>query len=98
VNGLLERYRIARVAADPPPVAAAAVAAGWKGVVYVRLHGSPRIYWSRYDERYVARLADTVRSIPSADEAWCVFDNTASGAAIENAWQLHEHVTVPAPG
>jgi Protein of unknown function DUF72 len=59
-----------------------------------RLHGSPRKYWSRHDESYIATLAETVRSIPSADEVWCVFDNTASGAAIENAWQLHERVFV----
>jgi uncharacterized protein YecE (DUF72 family) len=27
----------------------------------------------------------TVRSIATGAEVWCVFDNTASGAAIENA-------------
>ena len=43
---------------------------------------------------YIATLADTVRSIPSAEEVWCVFDNTASGAAIENAWELRERLTV----
>jgi len=99
VDSLLEGYRISRVAADPPPAPAAAVPAGWPRVAYFRLHGSPRKYWSRYDERYIANLADTVRSITRAEEAWCVFDNTASGAAIENAWQLHERATVnPAPG
>ena len=94
VTSLLEDYRISRVAADPPPVSAAAVPAGWPRVAYFRLHGSPRKYWSRYDEDYIATLADTVRSIRGAREVWCVFDNTASGAAIENAWQLHERVTV----
>jgi uncharacterized protein YecE (DUF72 family) len=99
VNSLFDSYRISRVAADPPPGPAAAVPAGWPRVAYFRLHGSPRMYWSRYDEHDIAILADTVRDIPCADEAWCVFDNTASGAAIENAWQLHEHVTVnPALG
>ena len=39
---------------------------------------------------YIATLAATVRSIPTAEEVWCVFDNTASGAAIENAWELRE--------
>jgi uncharacterized protein YecE (DUF72 family) len=47
VASLLERYGIARVAADPPPVAAAAVPAGWPCVAYFRLHGSPRQYWSK---------------------------------------------------
>ena len=64
-----------------------------RGVAYFRLHGSPRKYWSRYDENYIATLAATVRSIATAEEVWCVFDNTASGAAIENAWELRERVT-----
>ena len=97
-DALLDGYRVSRVAADPPPVPTAAVPAGWPRVAYFRLHGSPRTYWSRYDEQYVARLADTLRSNPGAEETWCVFDNTASGAALENACQLHELVTVDARG
>jgi uncharacterized protein YecE (DUF72 family) len=53
---LFEGYRMSRVAADPPPVPAAAVPAGWPRVAYFRLHGSPRKYWSRYDENYIAML------------------------------------------
>jgi len=97
VSALLEGYQISRVAADPAPVPAAAVPAVWSRVAYFRLHGSPRTYWSRYDEHYIAALADTVRGIPSAEEVWCVFDNTASGAAIENAWELRERLTVDSP-
>ena len=67
--------------------AEAAVPAGWPRVAYFRLHGSPRKYWSRYEEDDIATLATGARSIPSAEEVWCVFDNTASGAAIENAWE-----------
>jgi len=26
---------------------------GWHGIVYYRLHGSPRTYWSRYDADYI---------------------------------------------
>jgi uncharacterized protein YecE (DUF72 family) len=54
------------VAADPPPVPAAAVPAGWPGVAYFQLHGSPRKYWSRHDENDIGTLAMTVRSIPTA--------------------------------
>jgi uncharacterized protein YecE (DUF72 family) len=93
VAPLLERYRVSRVAADPPPVPAAVVPAGWPGVAYFRLHGSPRKYWSRYEDGYLATLAATARSVPDAEEVWCVFDNTARGAAIENAWELCERVT-----
>jgi len=92
VNALLDRYRISRVAADPPPVPSAVVPAGWPRIAYFRLHGSPRTYWSRYDEHYIATLVDTVRSMSSAEAVWCVFDNTAAGAAIDNASQLHERL------
>ena len=92
VASLLEDYDISRVAADPPPVAVAAVPAGSRRVAYFRLHGSPRTYWSRYDENFIATLAVTLRNVPTGAEVWCVFDNTASGAAIENAWDVRERV------
>jgi uncharacterized protein YecE (DUF72 family) len=97
VASLLNRYEISRVAADPPPVPEAAVPAGWPRVAYFRLHGSPRTYWSRYAEGDIAALAATVRSVATAEEVWCVFDNTASGAAIENAWELRERLNVDSP-
>jgi uncharacterized protein YecE (DUF72 family) len=93
VASLLEDYGISRVAADPPPVSVAAVPAGSSRVAYLRLHGSPRAYWSRYDEHFITTLAATLRNLPTGSEVWCVFDNTASGAAIENAWELRERVT-----
>jgi uncharacterized protein YecE (DUF72 family) len=34
------------------------------------------------------QLADALQRVPSTADAWCIFDNTASGAALENAWQL----------
>ena len=97
VSALLDRYGISRVAADPPPVPEAAVPGGWPRLAYFRLHGSPRKYWSRYDENTLARLATSVRSISAAAEVWCVFDNTASGAAIENACELRERLNVETP-
>ena len=45
---LLKEFRIARAAVDPPIVAAAAKPGGWDGLIYFRLHGSPRIYYSEY--------------------------------------------------
>ena len=92
VNALLDRYRIARVAADPARVPEAAAPAGWPRLAYVRLHGSPRTYWSRYDADYIAALETTLRSLPAAEAVWCVFDNTAAGAAVENAWELCERL------
>jgi uncharacterized protein YecE (DUF72 family) len=92
VASLLDRYRISRVAADPSPVPEAVAPNGWTRLAYFRLHGSPRKYWSRYEKNQIAALATTARTIPSAEEVWCVFDNTASGAAIENARELIEMV------
>jgi uncharacterized protein YecE (DUF72 family) len=91
VAALLAGYEIARVAADPAPVPEAASPAGWPGLAYLRLHGSPRIYWSRYGEADIESLATTMRRMAAA-EVWCVFDNTASGAAIENAWELRDRL------
>jgi uncharacterized protein YecE (DUF72 family) len=85
---LLARYQIARVAADPAPAAGADVPGGWPGLVYCRLHGSPRKYWSSYDANALARLRDeAAKTVPRVD-TWIVFDNTASGAAVENALDL----------
>lgn len=88
VEALFVRYNVARAAADPPPAPGAEYPGGWPGLVYFRLHGTPRTYWSRYDGEYISALAATVRELPRSVDAWCVFDNTASGAALENAWEL----------
>jgi uncharacterized protein YecE (DUF72 family) len=89
VDAWLVRNRIARVAADPPPASGADQPAGWTGVVYYRLHGSPRKYWSRYERERISALATALTQLPLDADIWCVFDNTASGAATENARELH---------
>lgn len=88
-EALLVRFKVARVAADPPPAAGADLPGGWTGIVYHRLHGAPRKYWSKYDSEYLGALGLAVRSVPPSGDVWCVFDNTASGAALENAWELN---------
>ena len=86
---LLSGYRVARVAADPAPVPPAAEPGGWPELVYVRLHGSPQMYYSAYDESYLDRLAERLREAATrAREVWCIFDNTALGAATPNALGL----------
>jgi uncharacterized protein YecE (DUF72 family) len=87
-NTLLLQHRIARVAADPVRAPGAETPGGWPGIVYYRLHGSPRTYWSSYDQRYIQALADRLLAIGSSVEVWVIFDNTASGAALQNALQL----------
>ncbi len=86
---LLRDHRVARVAADPAPVPEAAVPGGWPGLVYRRLHGTPVTYRSAYDDAALeavatTMLAETARGVPS----WCIFDNTASGAAPGDALRL----------
>ncbi|AQS87548.1 hypothetical protein AA101099_2829 [Neoasaia chiangmaiensis NBRC 101099] len=83
---LLARHHVARVMADPLPVPEAAQPGGWDGFVYRRLHGSPEIYYSAYGEEYLGNLARQIRETPVAQ--WCVFDNTARGAAAANALSL----------
>lgn len=85
-DALLESLRVARVAADPARVPAAAEPGGWRGLAYYRLHGSPAVYRSSYDdgrlEGYAARIAAETGPV------WCIFDNTASGAATRDALKL----------
>lgn len=83
---LLSRYEIAQVAADPPCVPAAGRPGGWSGLTYYRLHGWPRTYWSSYSQDALDKLAVSLRA--TTGEVWCIFDNTASGAAFENAHSL----------
>ncbi len=87
-DGTLVRYQVARVAADPARAPGLERPGGWRGLVYYRLHGSPRTYWSRYDAAFIEAMATSLRSVPAAVDAWCIFDNTASGAAMENAQEL----------
>jgi uncharacterized protein YecE (DUF72 family) len=89
IERLFGGHRIARVAADPAKVAEAALPAGWMGVTYFRLHGSPRIYYSKYSAEFVSSVAGQIRAAQKAGSVvWCIFDNTALGAATEDALAL----------
>ena len=88
VSSLLATYRIARVAADPAKVPEAVLPGSWRGLKYYRLHGSPRTYYSAYSAEYLAQLADSITADAPTSEVWVIFDNTASGAALENALGL----------
>jgi uncharacterized protein YecE (DUF72 family) len=82
---LLVRLQVARVAADPP-VAGAASPGGWSGLRYWRLHGSPVVYRSSYADRIELLARQIAKS--EATDSWCIFDNTASSAAIGDALAL----------
>ena len=86
-DALLIAHGIARAAADPALVPEAGVPGGAMDLVYVRLHGSPKMYYSAYPAAYPATLAERLAAFP-AREVWCVFDNTAEGSAAVNALAL----------
>jgi uncharacterized protein YecE (DUF72 family) len=86
VEILLKKHMIARVAADPPKAAAeAAEPSGDHRLAYYRLHGYPRIYYSNYDDDFLATLAARVKVHRNT---WIIFDNTALAHAYSNAIQL----------
>jgi uncharacterized protein YecE (DUF72 family) len=84
VDQWLADRKIARVAADPALHPGAGTPGGWRGLAYYRLHGAPRVYFSAYDRATLADLEEKLARQPT-DTAWCVFDNTASGAAAADA-------------
>jgi uncharacterized protein YecE (DUF72 family) len=88
-DALLRAARVARVLADPVRHEAGRAPGGWPQRVYLRLHGSPRVYYSSYETPVLEQLATRLRQAEAEGaEAWCIFDNTASGAAAGNALEL----------
>jgi uncharacterized protein YecE (DUF72 family) len=86
---LLGRYGISRVAADPSAHPGGDLPGGSRPLIYYRLHGSPRRYYSAYSAQYLSRLVDRLCAPGStADQVWCIFDNTARHEAWPNARQL----------
>ena len=84
---LLDRFQVARVAADPAVVPDATLPGGWRGLSYFRLHGSPRMYRSSYDDGRLDAYAELIGK-DSDRQLWCMFDNTASSAATGDALGL----------
>ncbi|PWG64357.1 DUF72 domain-containing protein [Sediminicurvatus halobius] len=89
---LLAQHRVARVAADPPVTEGADEPGGWPGLVYFRLHGRPRRFYSAYGEADLARLAARLQAQSGEIETWCVFNNTATDAGLTNALDLHSRL------
>lgn len=85
-DALLETWRVARAGADPARALGAETPGGWAGIRYFRMHGTPRVYYSSYSAESLDRLASMLLLCPN--QAWCIFDNTASGAAAADALNL----------
>lgn len=81
-SALLAAHDVARVVPDPP-VVATDLAGNAETFLYLRLHGSPKVYYSSYDADEIARYR--ARLDAASPDSWCIFDNTAAGAALPNA-------------
>lgn len=94
VNRLLRSFEVARVGADPPKGSELATQpAGWPRLRYWRLHGSPRTYYSKYEEGWLVDFVERIRNHADRSdvkEAWIIFDNTALGHATANALSLQD--------
>lgn len=89
----LRSNAISGVAADPPLITGETRPSGHPEPVYFRLHGSPRVYWSSYAESFLDVLSkQVVVLMRSGRSVWTIFDNTAAGAAAENALYLQHRV------
>jgi uncharacterized protein YecE (DUF72 family) len=62
---LIERP-IARAAANPAPVPGASDPGGWLGLAYIRLHGSPRMYYRGISRLFITALDDALWAIKEA--------------------------------
>jgi uncharacterized protein YecE (DUF72 family) len=90
-EALLDRHGVARVASDPARPPEASEPRGARGLIYYRLHGSPRMYYSAYSADYLRELHAKIASLPAgAKEVWCIFDNTARHASWDNALTLRK--------
>jgi uncharacterized protein YecE (DUF72 family) len=85
---VLREAQVTRVIADPaagqPGPHVPTTAAG-----YLRLHGSPKIYYSNYPRETLRRVEqDVAARVRDGSDCWCIFDNTAAFAAVPNALEV----------
>lgn len=85
---VLQAHDVTTVIADPQ-LAPLSAFTHFGDAVYIRMHGSPRMYYSDYSAADLDRIAaDILHHAEAGRRAWCVFDNTAEGAAVPNALSL----------
>ena len=90
---LCKAFGIGYVVADPAPVAGADALEAWTDIVYFRLHGSPRMYFSPYSAEYLESLAARLDEVAARGHpVWCIFDNTGMGTATGNACDLVDNL------
>jgi uncharacterized protein YecE (DUF72 family) len=92
-NALFKKWEIPRVSAHPSPVSGGDQPGGWEGLVYYRLHGYPKKYYSAYEDHFLDEMAGQLLKWSKKAVVWCIFDNTAAGAAAVNALDLKAKLT-----
>lgn len=93
---LLRDVEVSRAAVDPARWPEAGEPGGWTRALamdhaptlYCRWHGSPREYWSAYDEGWLRERALWLQLQSSNQPCWGIFGNTAGGKAVRNALRL----------
>jgi uncharacterized protein YecE (DUF72 family) len=91
VEEVLHEFEAGRAGTDPALCAEARKPMPNATVAYYRLHGSPRMYYSDYDETFLASVVNELTETNSGvSERWCIFDNTAHGFATANALRVLE--------
>ena len=91
-DAFLEEYRIARAEVDPSRHAGDDEPGGWPGLRYVRLHGSPKRFYSEYEEASLKEMAQQLHAFAREAETWCIFNNTARDGGARNALTLRRLV------
>ncbi|WP_394065515.1 DUF72 domain-containing protein [Alcaligenes sp. WGS1538] len=95
---MFRQQGIACVHAHPAPVPGVEPV-GEADILYLRLHGAPQMYYSAYDEAFIAAAAARIAAARRAGQrVWCIFDNTAAGQAIPNALSLMHRLDSGKPG
>ncbi|MBF0679533.1 MAG: DUF72 domain-containing protein [Devosia sp.] len=84
-DAVLAQSDIGRVYADPQKLELRREPRN-RSFTYLRLHGAPRVYFSAYSPRDLGEYAEIMRAAQA--DIWCIFDNTASGAALRNGLDL----------
>jgi len=93
-TSVLREHGVTRVIADPP-AGQPGPHVPTTGASYLRLHGTPRVYYSAYPHAFLQDLERRIAALarPGAD-LWCIFDNTAEGHAVPNALEVLRGVEV----
>ncbi|MCW3073826.1 MAG: hypothetical protein JWP69_895 [Flaviaesturariibacter sp.] len=59
---------------------------------YYRFHGVPKLFYSEYDESFLANVVEQLKTAKEVKNAYLYFNNTASLAALHNAKSVQQLV------